>query len=162
MALRRVNQRVFRTAVKAQLEGLSRMAGKQPEPYGAHIPVEREPRKPSKKRRERNVNDEIREWQDGQDFVTLYRNNRGAIQTGKGWIRYGVGPNGASDWLGWVSLIITPEMVGMRVAIFTAVEAKKDGEDADENQDKFIKLVLAAGGRAGVARSAEDAEGIIA
>jgi len=163
VTLRRVNQREFRTAVKAQLEGLSIMAGKTPEPYQTHIPQKRGPRQPSAERRERNVNDEIREWQAKEPDITLWRNNRGEIQLdGGARLRYGIGPNGASDFIGYVSVTVTQAMVGKRVAIFCAVESKRPRGEPTDDQITFIDRIKAAGGRAGVARSAADAELIVA
>lgn len=162
MTLRRVNQREFRTAVKGQLDGLAVLAGKQPAEYQTRIPEKRAQRKPSSERGEADVNDEIRDWQFAQPNVTLWRNNRGVVELDNGGrIKYGVGPNGASDWIGFVSVTITPAMLGKVVAIFAAVEAKAPKKGPTDDQITFIDRVLAAGGRAGVARSADDAEDII-
>jgi len=51
-------------------------------------------------------------------------------------------------------------MVGRRVAVFTAVEIKADTSPTPE-QINFIEAVQEAGGIAGVAHSADEAEGII-
>lgn len=79
---------------------------------------------------------------------TLWRNNVGAWKdpkTGR-LIRYGVGGKGGSDLLG-----IAPD------GKFLAIECKtSDGRIRDE-QNGFIYAVLAKGGRAGVARSVDDA-----
>lgn len=91
----------------------------------------------------------------------LWRNNRGTIQDGQRYIKYGVGPNGASDFIGYVEIDITPEMVGQRFARFLAIEAKRPGENAREDQSAFIDSVLEAGGMAGVAHSGDEAKQII-
>lgn len=108
---------------------------------------------------ERKVNEQIAAMKfDGK----LYRNNRGAVSLGNGnFMRYGVGPNGAGDWIGWRSVTITPAMVGRRVALFANIEAKSPGRNADPDQSAFIDYVLAAGGIAGVAHSATEALAII-
>ena len=53
---------------------------------------------------------------------------------------------GSSDLIGWTSVEITPEMVGRRVAIFTAVEVKKPGGKATAEQLNFLQRVQDAGG----------------
>lgn len=68
---------------------------------------------------------------------------------------------GSSDTIGWTTVEITPEWVGRRVAVFTGIEVKGDGGRASDDQLQFIGQVQAAGGIAGVARSADEAQGII-
>jgi hypothetical protein len=48
-------------------------------------------------------------------------------------------------------------MLGSIIAQFVAIEAKRPGEKADDNQQRFIDQVKAAGGCAGVATSGEQA-----
>lgn len=107
------------------------------------------------------VNDDIYDAFKHHPAVKLYRNNRGVAQYGNQLVRYGVGPKGGADWIGYVSVVITPEMVGTKIAQFAAVEAKRPGEKADENQQTFIDGVKAAGGKAGVATSAAEAKAIL-
>ena len=112
---------------------------------------------------ESKVLDQIRDAVRGLDRVKLYRNSRGTVQLpAGGMLRYGVGPNGASDFLGWVSVRVTPEMVGTDVAVFCAIEAKAPKENATPEQSDFLDTVLAAGGIAGVAHCGADAEAILA
>lgn len=86
----------------------------------------------------------------------LWRNNVGALRDQRGQlVRYGLCP-GSSDLIGFRTITITPDMVGQRVAIFTAVEVKDRGRPTDQQQ-AFINLVQHAGGLAGVARSVPDA-----
>lgn len=81
----------------------------------------------------------------------LFRNQRGRYQTPEGqWVAYGVGPDGASDLIGWT-----------RDGRFAAVEIKRPGEKLRPDQKQFIDLVIAAGGRAGVAYGPEDVEGVL-
>ena len=69
---------------------------------------------------------------------------------------------GASDLIGWTSVTITPEMVGSKVAVFTAGEAKRlKGGVVSEDQERFITQLLADGGIAGVVRTPTDVRGII-
>ena len=90
----------------------------------------------------------------------LWRNNVGALkdQTGQ-LVRYGLCV-GSSDLIGFRTITITPDMVGQRVAVFTAVEVKDRGKPT-EQQQAFINLVQNAGGLAGVARSVPDALSIL-
>lgn len=66
-------------------------------------------------------------------------------------------PPGFSDLFGLVPVVVTPEMVGQTVAVFTALEVKSGKGKASDKQAAFIKAVNDNGGRAGVVRSAEDA-----
>ena len=68
---------------------------------------------------------------------------------------------GSSDLIGFTSVEITPEMVGQKVAIFTAVEVKTKKGRPSKEQLNFIKLIRMFGGRAGIARNIEDAQKII-
>lgn len=106
--------------------------------------------------------------------VILFRNN-----TGMGWTgevtRYADGSilirkprplhagliKGSSDLIGWTEVEITPEMVGKRVAMFTAIEAKAEKGKATAEQLQFIARVNEAGGIAGIARSPEDVSTIV-
>lgn len=64
---------------------------------------------------------------------------------------------GSSDLIGWRQLTITPDMVGMHVAQFVAIEVKDATGRLQPSQGVFIGQVNGAGGLAGIARSAEDA-----
>lgn len=69
---------------------------------------------------------------------------------------------GASDLIGWTPMVITPDMVGMRVAVFTAGEAKPaKGGTTSEDQERFIAQLRADGGIAGVVRTPTDVRGIL-
>lgn len=77
----------------------------------------------------------------------LFRNNVGALKSPDGRIvRFGVGGNGGSDLIGWRCATVTPEMVGKKIAIFFAVEAKTGSTRVTENQQAFIDAVNKAGG----------------
>lgn len=70
---------------------------------------------------------------------------------------------GTSDLIGWTSVVITPAMVGCRVAVYTAIETKKStGGRTSDDQANFIGQVQKAGGIAGVANSPEAARAIVA
>lgn len=70
-------------------------------------------------------------------------------------------PPGFSDLFGLVPVTITQEMVGQRVAIFTALEVKTAKGRASEKQANFLKAVNDNGGRAGIVRSVDDALRIV-
>lgn len=107
-------------------------------------------------------------------MTTLFRNN-----TGQGWVgRSKSLPGGtviiadarplaaglckgSSDLIGWTRVEITPEMVGQKIAVFTAIEIKTPGSQPTTEQVNFIVTVQDAGGIAGVARSEADAINIV-
>lgn len=65
---------------------------------------------------------------------------------------------GSSDLIGWRTVEVTPDMVGQRLAVFTAIEVKTETGRPTPEQLKFLDAVRNAGGIACVARSVEDAE----
>ena len=67
---------------------------------------------------------------------------------------------GSSDLIGWTRTLITPDMVGRIVAIFTADEVKTDIGLPSPEQINFIQQARQAGAFAGIARSAEDSKEI--
>lgn len=71
-----------------------------------------------------------------------------------------VGIVGASDYIGWLPVLITADMVGKTIAQFLAVETKmpkgKTKKSRLEKQLNFITAVNRAGGKAFIARSAEE------
>ena len=78
--------------------------------------------------------------------ATVWRNNTGALQDKTGrLVRYGL-CKGSSDLIG-----ICPD------GRFLAVEVKNNTGRATEDQLRFIDAVRSKGGRAGVARSVDDA-----
>lgn len=94
--------------------------------------------------------------------VLSFRNNVGAYKTDDGrFIRYGVGESGGSDLICCAPVVVTAEMVGKTIGVFTAVEVKTKTGKPSEKQIKFIEAIKRAGGFAGVARSASDALEII-
>lgn len=69
---------------------------------------------------------------------------------------------GASDLIGWTSVVVTPDMVGCTLAVFTSLECKETaGGRRSEGQRNFVDQVRAAGGIAGFASSADEAESIV-
>ena len=65
---------------------------------------------------------------------------------------------GSSDVIGFKPVVITPEFVNRRVAVFAAIEVKQPGKKPTDEQTNFLDCVKNAGGIAIVAYSADDVE----
>lgn len=106
----------------------------------------------------------------------LWRNNSGVLNDVKGRpVRFGLGNDSAkinkvcksSDLIGLTRVMVTPEMVGTVIAVFTAVEVKENGwvfnprNDREVAQKTFIDFILRAGGYAGFAQSIDDYRRIV-
>ncbi len=63
---------------------------------------------------------------------------------------------GSSDTIGFTPVVITPEMVGKTVAIFTAVECKTQEGKASEEQRDFLSMVKLNGGIAILLKHAKE------
>lgn len=86
----------------------------------------------------------------------MFRNNVGGFRTLDGrFIRTGLCV-GSHDLIGWRSLIITPDMVGMKIAQFVGLEAKSQHGKLTKEQLAFAKTLNLAGGLASVVRTEED------
>ncbi len=68
---------------------------------------------------------------------------------------------GGSDLIGWTPVKITPDMVGKKIAVFTAIEVKTPTGRATDDQINFLHRLAQDGGIGGIARSPEEAVGII-
>lgn len=101
----------------------------------------------------------------------LFRNNSGALQDKTGrLVRYGLGNVSAilnktmksSDLIGITTVVVTQDMVGKTVGIFTAIEVKAEswrpGKDKkrEEAQANFINLVKLKGGISAFCRSVSE------
>lgn len=94
--------------------------------------------------------------------VLSFRNNVGAYKTDAGhYVRYGVGESGGSDLICATPVLITPEMVGQTLAVFTAIEVKTQTGKPTKKQLGFIEAIKRIGGFAGIARSSQEALNII-
>jgi hypothetical protein len=93
----------------------------------------------------------------------LFRNQVGSLpdpRTGR-LVTFGLA-RGSADLIGWRTVVVTPEMVGTRLAVFTSIEVKTPTGRIRPEQQAWIGAVHGAGGIAGVARSVEDAVRIVA
>lgn len=103
---------------------------------------------------------------------TLMRNNSGALpdQNGRP-VRFGLGNVSAkhaetfksSDLIGITKIVITPDMVGKTIGVFTAIEVKDESWNSQKKLDKretaqnnFIQWVISMGGIAGFANSVDN------
>lgn len=111
-----------------------------------------------------------------QQGIDLWRNNTGAYQDDTGrWVRYGLCNDSkkqndrvkSSDYVGQTPTLITQEMVGQVLGIFTAVETKPSGwrllpsDKRGFAQKAFHDIVLIGGGYAGFASTVADFRRII-
>lgn len=108
--------------------------------------------------------------------VHLWRNNTGVLlnQDGRP-VRYGLANDSSrlnkriksSDLIGITPIMITPDMVGQVVGVFTAIETKEQNwhyrpsDDHSVAQKKFHDIVISAGGYAGFATCVEEFRRII-
>ena len=108
--------------------------------------------------------------------LALWRNNSGAYQDIRGqWVRYGLCNDSkkvneqikSSDLIGITPTLVTQEMVGTIVGIFTAVEMKKEGwhlipsDKRGHAQAKFHDIVRQHGGFAGFVSDPAQLKGVI-
>ncbi len=105
---------------------------------------------------------------------TLMRNNSGAAvdKTGR-LIRYGLGHVSpkllikSSDLIGITKVVITQEMVGSTIGVFTALEIKKEDwnsckklDDHEVKQNNFLQWVTSMGGIAAFANHVDNLKDI--
>ena len=96
----------------------------------------------------------------GSGDVRLFRNNTGALLDMQGrLVKFGL-CKGSSDLIGFRSITITPDMVGQKIAVFSAIEVKDKGK-VTVDQKNFINIINNAGGYAGVAKNVNDAKKIL-
>ncbi len=106
--------------------------------------------------------------------VVLLRNNSGGYYDEHGrFVRYGLGSftdkdeKASSDYIGYTPTFITPQMVGMILPIFTAIEMKPSDwkfYQKDKRalyQKNFHDMITAANGHAGFATCVDDFRRII-
>lgn len=72
-------------------------------------------------------------------------------------ITYGLGV-GTGDLIGYRTIVVTPEMVGRRVAVIASCEVKTDTGRPSPEQVAWMEHIRLVGGIAFVARSVEEAQ----
>lgn len=102
--------------------------------------------------------------------IKLFRNHRGKAWQGKShfnkekkiviienprFFEFGLYP-GAGDLIGWKEIIITKEMVGQKVAIFTSEEIKSLNDRMSPAQNKWHDIVRMSGGISKIAKEQKD------
>ena len=79
--------------------------------------------------------------------MRLSRNNTGTLKTERNtWVNFGVFSPGGSDLIGFTPILITPEMVGKTIAVFTALELKCGKTKSTISQKSFVRTVKENGG----------------
>lgn len=107
----------------------------------------------------------------------LMRNNSGALLDATGRpVRYGLGNISkahndkikSSDLIGFTKVVITPDMVGKTIAVFTAVEVKESTWNYQKKLDarelaqlNFIVWIRKNGGLAGFANAVDKLKSIL-
>ena len=92
----------------------------------------------------------------------LFRNQVGSLpdpRTGR-LVTFGLA-RGSADLIGWRTVMITPDMVGQQLAVFTSIEVKTPTGRVSPQQQAWLAVVQGAGGIAGIARSVPDALQIV-
>lgn len=64
---------------------------------------------------------------------------------------------GSADLIGLTQIVVGPEHVGHKIAVFTAGEVKLPGKHPSADQVRWLDFVRNMGGRAAVIRSPDDA-----
>lgn len=111
---------------------------------------------------ETNLQQQIRLAVGTRPDARLFRNQVGSLpdpRTGR-LVTFGLA-RGSADLIGWRTVVVTPDMVGQRLAVFTSIEIKTPTGRLRPEQQAWLGVVRGAGGIACVARSVEDALQII-
>lgn len=104
---------------------------------------------------ERKLQNDVINATNRRKDVRLFKNDVGQCRESNIGLRYGLIP-GSSDLIGWTKKIVTQDMVGKPVAIFTAVELKVKKRKPTIKQIIFIENVRKFGGIAVVVRDIKD------
>lgn len=98
----------------------------------------------------------------GAGWVGTVTNRRGSTITlaNARPVTFGLHP-GSPDLMGWRSVKITPDMVGQTVAVAVGLEIKTAKGRTSPAQENFLSAMKLMGALSGVARSIEQAEGVV-
>lgn len=110
-----------------------------------------------------------------QGMISQRNNNGVAVDATGRHVRYGLMNTSkqenerfkSSDWICVTPVLITPQMVGTVLGVYTAIETKRDGWKFSENdkhtmaQHRYHELIRSVGGYAGFAQSPLDMMRII-
>lgn len=77
-------------------------------------------------------------------FLFLNDNGLGYRKNGTPF-RYGLQP-GSGDMIGWTEIMITPKMVGQKIAVFTSIEIKTKNDRMSDKQKNWFNAVKRSGG----------------
>jgi hypothetical protein len=72
-------------------------------------------------------------------------------------VRFGLAP-GSSDLIGFRIVIVSPDMVGSKIAQFVAIEVKTPSGRVTADQKNFLRVIEHSGGVAILARKTGDVE----
>lgn len=125
--------------------------------------------------KESDISKEIRLAISKETNTIIFRNNTATGWAGKSQSQKGGGGRfienarplicglckGSSDLIGWTEVEITPDMVGKKVAIFTAIEVKRNSGKGSPEQLNFIKKAKSSGAIAGFVKSPFEAVQLI-
>lgn len=89
------------------------------------------------------------------------RTNTEIVLTHPRAVPFGLLAPGSSDLIGMTQVVVTPDMIGQTVAIFTALEVKRPGVKPEPEQDEFVTFVRDFGGCADIVRSPDEAVKIV-
>lgn len=106
--------------------------------------------------RDSSISDRVLLELTAQDWL-LWKNPVGSARLDSGqFVRFGVCNPGGSDLIGLRSVVVTPDMVGQRLAVFAAIESKTKNYNVSRPQRLFLNAISRAGGIAQVAKEQTD------
>ena len=70
-------------------------------------------------------------------------------------------PKGTSDIIGGTEVVVTQDMVGQKLLVWTAIEVKAAKGKATINQTNFLSAMQSRGGIAGIAKSGQEAVSLV-
>jgi len=111
---------------------------------------------------ETNIQQRIRLALGTDPNVRLFRNQVGQLpdpRTGRP-VQFGLA-KGSADLVGFKTVTITSDMVGQQIAQFVSIEVKTPNGRLTTSQQSWLDTLKTAGAIAGVARSPEDAVGLL-